>query len=100
MPQEILSTLEALAILIVTGFLVPFIKAKTGEQKYARLKGNVETAVKAAEQLFGVKRGREKQNFVEEYIESVGFKVKKRELTALIESAVQEYFNKKQEELL
>lgn len=76
---------------VYTVVLVPYIKSKTNEEQYARLKFYVKTGVQAAEMIHNEPgMGAIKKEYVLDYIEGLGFIVDDNELDALIESAVLE----------
>lgn len=81
----------ALAVAIITAFVIPYIKEKIGAAKYAKMLEWVNVAVKAAEMIYtGVGRGAEKKAYVVEFLHEKGFTVDADSLEALIESAVLE----------
>ncbi len=82
---EIITTL---ASLVITGFLIPFVKGRLNSDKQAQLKEWVKIAVKAAEQLFGGKTGQQKKEYVVSFLLSKGIVFDVDEVTALIESEV------------
>ena len=85
----IINAILALVAVLITYYLIPWIKAKTTAEQQKEINAWVRIAVQAAEQLFvGVGRGAEKKAYVMEFIESKGFKIDTAELDKLIESAV------------
>lgn len=67
----VLGAVITLAITIMTAIVIPYIKKKIGDEKYAEIERWVGVAVQAAEQLFaGSGRGAEKLAFVEEFLAS------------------------------
>lgn len=80
--------------LIVTSFLIPYIKQKLSVEKYEDLKKWVNVGVKAAEQIYGSKTGQEKKEYVVSFLKSKGITFNIDEVSALIESEVYKLTNK------
>lgn len=77
---------------IITYFIVPWLKAKTGEEKFRTIMSWVYRAVDAAEQIFpagdnGSKYGYAVE-FIKEQAKKVGIELTDNEIRTLIESAV------------
>jgi len=85
----IINAILALVAVLITYYLIPWIKAKTTAEQQAEINAWVKIAVMAAEQLFnGSGRGKEKKEYVVKFIESKGFLIDAAELDKLIEAAV------------
>lgn len=82
--QAVITLLAAL----VTYRLVPWIKARTTEQKQANLSALASTLVFAAEQLYGANRGQEKLAYVTSILREHGYDVDSQEVLATVEAAV------------
>ena len=68
----IIEAVIALIGIIITSFLIPYIKTKMTTNQFSYLEGIVKTAVYAAEVLFdGDGRGAEKREYVESYVEKI-----------------------------
>lgn len=83
----------ALAVLVVSGFVLPMIKQNIGTEKYALILKYVEQAVNSAEQIFGGEgTGQQKKAYViqimQGILDKVGYKLTEEQLNMLIESAV------------
>lgn len=79
--------------LVITGFVLPLIKQKLGNEKYSLVIDFVEQAVNSAEQIFGGEgTGEQKKAYVayivKNLLDKIGYKLTEDELTVLIESAV------------
>lgn len=72
----------------VTTFLIPYLKQRLSEEKQKKLMFWVQTAVKAAEQIYGSKTGQKKKEYVVAFLLSKGIVFDVDEVTALIESEV------------
>ena len=85
---EIIEIIITLVSVLITTFLVPFLKRKLSAEKLDELKKWVRVAVTAAEQLYGSKTGQQKKEYVVAFLLSKGIVVDVDEVTALIESEV------------
>lgn len=86
---QILMATMTLIMSVITAFLIPYLKEKIGEKRFAELSRWVSVAVTAAEQIYvGSGRGSEKKQYVLEFLNSKGFTVDTNVLDNLIESAV------------
>ena len=80
--------------LLVTSFLIPYIKQRLSVEKYEDLKKWVNVGVKAAEQIYGGKTGQDKKEYVVSFLKSKGITFDINEVSALIESEVYKLTNK------
>ena len=88
---DITDIIEAVIVLLsalVTTFLLPYIRQKLSDEKRQKLIFWIETAVKAAEQIYGSKTGQQKKDYVVAFLLSKGIVANVDEVTALIESEV------------
>lgn len=86
---------------VLTGFIIPWLKSKIDinsgkvtENQAAMLKLVINTAVKAAEQLYNSEAGQEKKAYVVNLLKEQGIKVELPEIDAAIEAAVLELHRK------
>ncbi len=85
----IIEAVFALAGVVITAVVIPYIRSRTTAQQRAELSAWVRVAVSAAEQLYrGAGRGAEKKAYVLEWLTAHGVTVDEARLDALIESAV------------
>ena len=84
----IIEFIIALLSAVVTTFLIPYLKQKLSEEKQKKLLFWVQTAVKAAEQIYGSKTGQKKKDYVIAFLLSKGIVFDVDEVTALVESEV------------
>lgn len=86
--ETIIDIVKALALIILTGYVVPWLKAQLkakGREDLAKLVGDL---VAAAEQIFvGTKQGEQKKAFVVEELAAMGHSIDG-ETDAMIEAAV------------
>lgn len=96
---EIISAVLTLIAVLVSAFVIPFLKTKLSEAQRKRIIEYVTVAVMAAEKLFpsidGEKMGKEKLEYVANFLETKGiyFDVDdvSDEIRVMIESAVVEF---------
>lgn len=84
----LLAIIDLLAALI-TYKLIPLIKAKTNEKQMALIEAAVQTAVFAAEQMYGAGKGAEKLDYAVAWLHERGYDISR----ADIEAAVYNYIN-------
>lgn len=95
MTSEMFSSIVNIVVLIVslvlTYFVVPYLKAKLGETKYNNILAWSTQAVAAAEQIYSQSgQGEKKKEYVLEFLKNKGITLTDKELDVLIESAVHE----------
>ncbi len=84
----IVEAILALLATLITVKLIPYIKSKTTAEQQAKIQAAINTAVYAAEQLFGAGRGDEKLDWALKNLESQGIKIDSAAVRAGIEAAV------------
>lgn len=85
----VIEAVAALIAAVITAFVIPWIKSKTTNAQFEKIKMWVEVAVEAAEQIYiGSGRGEEKKAYVVQFLETKGFKIDADSLDKLIEAAV------------
>lgn len=85
---ELIQALIALVSVIITTFLIPFLKKKLSVEKLEELKKWVSIAVNAAEQLYGSKTGQQKKDYVISFLLSKGITFDAKEVETMIEAEV------------
>lgn len=85
---ELMQAVIALLATLITTFLIPYIRKKLSAEKQQELRTWVDVAVRAAEQLYGSKKGKEKREYVVSFLLSKGIVFNVDEVNAMIESAV------------
>ena len=87
----ILQAFVALAVVVISVFVLPYFKSITTAEQRSDIQAWVKIAVAAAEQLFkGSGRGAEKKQFVLEWLYGHGMTVDDSQVDAMIEAAVYE----------
>lgn len=66
--------LAACTLFVGYQYLIPFLKAKIGNEKYDELKKKVQDLMLIAEQMYGPKTGAEKKQFVIDELKKMGIK--------------------------
>ena len=64
----IIKAVVAILSVVVTTVIVPYVKQRLGDDKYAELTNYVEWAVRCAEQLYSPEEYKEKKEYVMNYI--------------------------------
>ena len=93
MKTDITPILEVIITLfsaIMTSCIIPLVKTRLSQSKQEKLKFWTETAVKAAEQIYGSKAGHQKKEYVVQFLLAKGIVFDVDEVTAMIESSVHE----------
>ena len=86
---QIVVAILGLLSALITYRLVPYIKSKTTVQQQAFIKAAVQTAVFAAEQIYGAGEGEKKFDYAIKWLHDHGYDVSKTD----IEAAVYELIN-------
>lgn len=95
-PEMISKLAEAIVtiiLLIVSAYLVPWLKNKVGEDKYKLLVAFAETVVRSAEKIYTKEQWEAKKlyamNLVKEKAAELNIEISLEEVNAIIEGAVQ-----------
>jgi uncharacterized protein (UPF0333 family) len=80
-----------IAVILITGVLVPYLKQKYGYEKFEKAYHWAVIAVNAAEQIFNATgMGAQKYEYVANFLNAKGFKLTEEEVKVMIESIVKE----------
>ncbi len=90
---EIIQAILALISVLITTFLIPFLRKKLSAEKLEELKKWVGIAVNAAEQLYGSKTGQQKKDYVISFLLSKGITFDAKEVETMIEAEVYKLTN-------
>lgn len=78
--------------ILITGYFIPWLRAKMNKEEYAELLIFIEKCVEAAEKIYTPEEWKNKKKYVlnlaEEKLDSLGIEVTEEELNALIEGFV------------
>lgn len=88
----ILEAIVAVAAVLITGYLIPWLKGMIGEDKFALLISYITYAIHAAEQVYTPEQWQEKKNYVLDYVrnkaEEIGISLSDNDIENLIEGLV------------
>lgn len=86
--NEILSIVFALVIVVISRYLIPYLKTRLEKEGQEQLVELIEALVQAAEQIYtGVKQGEQKKEYVVKALAADGVEITE-SVNAMIESAV------------
>lgn len=86
--NEILSIVFAIVIVVISRYLIPYLKTRLEKEGQEQLVALIEALVQAAEQIYtGVKQGEQKKAYVVRALADNGVEVTE-SVNAMIESAV------------
>lgn len=93
--MKIMLSVISLCGAIITGIIVPYIKAKIGDVKFDRLIYYVSVAVRCAEQIYTPEQWEEKKKYVMDYVmnlvnNSLNINISYDELNTIVEGIVNE----------
>jgi hypothetical protein len=84
----ILKALVTLCAVLITAYVIPWLKARGGVAGLESLLAWVDVAVKAAEQLYTSADGAEKKRYVLNFLQGKGYSIDTDEVDNAIEAAV------------
>ena len=88
---EVIKYAILLVFAVCTTFVIPYIKAKIGDEKFTELQKRVNIGVQAAEMIFKESgMGTVKKEYVIEFLKQKGYTLDTETISNLIESAVLE----------
>lgn len=88
---KIFQVILSIISIIITGVLIPLIKSKVSKDKIDKAMTITAIAVKAAEQIYRESgQGKEKKDYVKDYLKKSKLKLTDEEIDTLIEAAVKE----------
>ena len=85
---NIIGAVITLLTVLLTTFIIPWIKQKYDSEKLKKWQAYVDIAVEAAEQLYDVNDGAAKKAYVIEYLSKKGIKFDSETVDKMIESSV------------
>lgn len=96
MPAEIskiiVEAVVSISVILITTYVIPWIKSKIGEDKYALIQTYTELAVRSAEQLYSEEEWKDKKkyvlNCVDEKLREIGLELSEIEINNIIEGIV------------
>lgn len=95
-PELISKLVEAIVtviLVLVSAYVIPWLKNKIGEDKYNQIASFAETVVRSAEKIYTVDEWAQKKRYavdlVQKKAEELGLSITEEEINAIIEGAVQ-----------
>lgn len=90
----IIQAIGSIAIVIITTYVIPWLKGKIGEDKYKLIENYTELAVRSAEQLYSPEEWQTKKVYVYECVSEklgeIGLNLSQVEINNMIEGWVNE----------
>lgn len=88
----ICSIIITVAVLAMTGYVIPALRQKIGDEKLAEIKRLIELAVRYAEQVYGKEQFAEKKEAVRAYVydKATEIGLTDKDIEVLIEATVQQ----------
>lgn len=90
---KLVESIVTVVIVIISAYVIPWLKNKVGEDKYATIIEFAEIVVRSAEKIYTPEQWQEKKqyavNLVIEKAKNIGIDLSVEEVNAIIEGAVQ-----------
>lgn len=88
---EIFEAILTITMFVIMRFFVPWLKGRVSETKWDELYKWISISVRAAEMIYSESgMGKEKKNYVRDFLTSKGYTVDDEEINAMLEAAVLE----------
>lgn len=84
----LVEALLGIAMALITGFLIPWLNARYGNEKMAKIRDWVHVAVYAAEKAYGAGHGDEKLAYAEQFLAERKIKLDLSTLKAMIDAEI------------
>lgn len=85
---DIVNAALALIAALIARYVVPWIKEKTTVEQQKRIQAAIDTAVFAAEKVYGAGQGQRKKQYVLQKLREMGYTIDSAQVAAGIEAAV------------
>ena len=90
---KLVEAIVTVVIVLISAYIVPWLKGKIGEDKYATIIEFAEIVVRSAEKLYTPEEWEKKKKYAVEMVqkkaEEIGITITANEINAIIEGAVQ-----------
>lgn len=90
---ELTKAIVSIAIIFISAYVIPWLKNKIGDDKYATIIEFAEIVVRSAEKIYTPEQWQEKKNYAVEMViekaKTLGINLSLTEVNAIIEGAVQ-----------
>ena len=92
--KPLVEAIIGVVAVIITGYLIPWLRGKIGEAKFDKLSAFTALAIRTAEQIYTVEQWQEKKAYVLEYVsnkaQEIGINMSAEDIENLIEGLVNE----------
>lgn len=93
MITEITRAIVSVILILISAYVIPWLKNKVGEDKYATIIEYAEIVVRSAEKMYTVEEWAQKKayavNMLSNKAKELGIDINEKEINAIIEGAVQ-----------
>lgn len=93
MITEITRAIVSVILILISAYVIPWLKNKIGEDKYATIIEYAEIVVRSAEKMYTVEEWAQKKayavNMLSSKAKELGIDINEKEINAIIEGAVQ-----------
>jgi len=93
MVTELTRAIISVILVLVSAYVIPWLKNKIGEDKYLAIVEFAEIVVRSAEKIYTQEEWAQKKayavNMVSRKAEELGFEINEKEINAIVEGAVQ-----------
>lgn len=93
MITEITRAIVSVILILISAYVIPWLKNKVGEDKYATIIEYAEIVVRSAEKMYTVEEWAQKKayavNMLSSKAKELGIDINEKEINAIIEGAVQ-----------
>lgn len=93
MITEITRAIVSVILILISAYVIPWLKNKIGEDKYATIIEYAEIVVRSAEKMYTVEEWAQKKayavNMLSNKAKELGIDINEKEINAIIEGAVQ-----------
>lgn len=90
---ELTKAIVSVILILISAYVIPWLKNKIGDDKYATIIEFAEIVVRSAEKIYTPEQWQEKKNYAVELVLSkakeIGLELSTEEINAIIEGAVQ-----------
>lgn len=91
--SELTKAIVSVILILISAYVIPWLKNKIGDDKYATIIEFAEIVVRSAEKIYTPEQWQEKKNYAVELViakaKEVGLELSTEEINAIIEGAVQ-----------
>ena len=100
--SELTKAIVSVVLILISAYLVPWLKTYIGDAKYQQILDMAETAVQAAEKKYTVEEWAQKKayvvNMVSRKAKDIGIEIEEKEIDAIVEGMVYAIKDKKHDE--